>query len=46
MIVLGSGAIARADGAAILRLAAKIASDTGMIGPGGAPRRKGRLERF
>jgi NADH-quinone oxidoreductase subunit G len=35
MIVLGSGAIARAVGAAILRLAAKIASDTGMIGPAG-----------
>ena len=33
MIVLGSGAITRKDGAAILKLAAKIAADTGMIGP-------------
>src|SRR5580693_2170935 len=37
MIVLGSGALTRADGAAILKLAAKIASDTGMIGPAGTP---------
>jgi NADH-quinone oxidoreductase subunit G len=35
MIVVGSSAIARADGAAVLRLAAKIAADTGMIGPAG-----------
>jgi NADH-quinone oxidoreductase subunit G len=35
MIVLGSGAITRKDGAAVLRLAAKIAADTGMIGPAG-----------
>ena len=35
MIVLGSGALTRADGAAILKLAAKIAGDTGMIGPAG-----------
>jgi len=35
MIVLGSGVLARKDGAAILKLAAKIASDTGMIGPAG-----------
>jgi NADH-quinone oxidoreductase subunit G len=35
MIVLGSDAVARADGAALLKLAAKIASDTGMIGPAG-----------
>jgi NADH-quinone oxidoreductase subunit G len=35
MIVLGSAAIARKDGAAILKLAAKIAGDTGMIGPAG-----------
>jgi NADH-quinone oxidoreductase subunit G len=35
MIVLGSGAINRADGAAILALAARIAGDTGMIGPAG-----------
>jgi NADH-quinone oxidoreductase subunit G len=37
MIVLGSGALTRGDGAAILRLAAKIAGDTGMIGPAGTP---------
>ncbi|MBW8709148.1 MAG: molybdopterin-dependent oxidoreductase, partial [Alphaproteobacteria bacterium] len=35
MIVLGSGALTRKDGAAILKLAARIASDTGMIGPAG-----------
>jgi NADH-quinone oxidoreductase subunit G len=35
MIVLGAGALTRKDGAAVLKLAAKIASDTGMIGPGG-----------
>jgi NADH-quinone oxidoreductase subunit G len=35
MIVLGSGALTRKDGAAILKLAAKIAGDTGMIGPAG-----------
>jgi NADH-quinone oxidoreductase subunit G len=35
MIVLGSGALTRKDGAALLRLAAKIAADTGMIGPAG-----------
>ncbi len=35
MIILGSGAIARPDGAAVLALAARIASDTGMIGPSG-----------
>src|SRR5471032_402303 len=37
MIVLGSGALTRKDGAAILQLAAKIAGDTGMIGPAGTP---------
>ena len=36
MLILGSGAVARADGAAMLKLAAKIASDTGMIGPAGS----------
>ncbi len=36
MIVLGSGALTRKDGAAILKLAAKIAADTGMIGPSGS----------
>ncbi len=36
MIILGSGAITRADGAAVLALAAKIARDTGMIGPAGS----------
>jgi NADH-quinone oxidoreductase subunit G len=35
MIVLGAGAATRKDGAAVLKLAAKIASDTGMIGPAG-----------
>ncbi|HEV7959685.1 MAG TPA: NADH-quinone oxidoreductase subunit NuoG [Rhizomicrobium sp.] len=37
MIILGAGALNRADGAAVLRLAARIASDTGMIGPAGSP---------
>jgi NADH-quinone oxidoreductase subunit G len=35
MVIVGAGAVARADGAAILKLAAKIALDTGMIGPAG-----------
>jgi len=35
MIILGTGAITRSDGAAVLALAAKIARDTGMIGPAG-----------
>jgi NADH-quinone oxidoreductase subunit G len=35
MIILGSGAITRNDGAAVMALAAKIARDTGMIGPAG-----------
>ena len=35
MIILGQGAITRADGTAILALAARIAGDTGMIGPAG-----------
>ncbi|HWY14936.1 MAG TPA: NADH-quinone oxidoreductase subunit NuoG [Rhizomicrobium sp.] len=33
MLILGPGALAREDGAAILRLAAQIAGETGMIGP-------------
>jgi NADH-quinone oxidoreductase subunit G len=37
MLILGQGALARADGAAILALATQIASATGMIGPEGAP---------
>jgi len=37
MIILGTGALNRADGAAVLRLAARIAGDTGMIGPAGSP---------
>jgi NADH-quinone oxidoreductase subunit G len=37
MLILGMGALARADGAAILNLAVHIASATGMIGPAGAP---------
>ena len=36
MIILGSGAITRADGAAVMALAAKIARDSGMIGPAGS----------
>jgi NADH-quinone oxidoreductase subunit G len=36
MLILGPAAVARADGAAILRMAARIASDTGMIGPAGS----------
>jgi len=37
MLILGASAVARADGAAILKAAAKIAADTGMIGPAGKP---------
>ena len=37
MIIVGASAVARADGAAVLKLAAKIAADTGMIGPAGGP---------
>jgi NADH-quinone oxidoreductase subunit G len=36
MLILGAGAVARPDGAAILNLATRIASSTGMIGPAGA----------
>ena len=36
MIILGSGLLTRADGAAALSLAARIAGDTGMIGPAGS----------
>jgi len=36
MLVIGPAALARPDGAAILKLAAKIAADTGMIGPAAA----------
>jgi NADH-quinone oxidoreductase subunit G len=36
MIVVGAAALARHDGAAVLRLAARIAADTGMIGPAGS----------
>jgi NADH-quinone oxidoreductase subunit G len=35
MIVLGASTVARRDGAAILKLAARIAAETGMIGPAG-----------
>ncbi|MBL6852861.1 MAG: NADH-quinone oxidoreductase subunit G [Alphaproteobacteria bacterium] len=35
MVIVGADAVARKDGATILRLAAKIAADTGMIGPAG-----------
>jgi NADH-quinone oxidoreductase subunit G len=37
MIIIGASTMARADGAAILNIAAKIASDTGAIGPAGTP---------
>jgi len=37
MLILGQGALARPDGAAILHLAARVASETGMIGPAGKP---------
>jgi len=37
MIILGAGAVARKDGAAVLKLAARIASESGMIGPAGGP---------
>jgi NADH-quinone oxidoreductase subunit G len=37
MLIVGQGALARKDGAAILKLAVKIASATGMIGPQGSP---------
>jgi NADH-quinone oxidoreductase subunit G len=36
MIILGQGALTREDGAAVLALAARIAGDTGMIGPAGS----------
>ena len=36
-IIVGATAVARKDGGAILKLAAKIAADTGMIGPAGGP---------
>jgi len=36
MVIAGPGAFARADGAAILKLAARIAGETGMIGPAGS----------
>jgi NADH-quinone oxidoreductase subunit G len=37
MLIVGPGALARPDGAALLKLAAKIAGATGMIGPAGKP---------
>jgi NADH-quinone oxidoreductase subunit G len=36
MLIVGPGAMARHDGAAILKRAASIASETGMIGPAGS----------
>ncbi len=36
MIIVGTGALSRPDGAAILKRAAKIAADSGMIGPAGS----------
>jgi NADH-quinone oxidoreductase subunit G len=41
LIILGASAVARNDGAAVVRRAAKIAGDTGMIGPAGGPREGG-----
>jgi NADH-quinone oxidoreductase subunit G len=37
MLILGQGALARADGAAIQNLAQRIAGSSGMIGPAGTP---------
>jgi NADH-quinone oxidoreductase subunit G len=37
MIILGNGALARKDGAQVLYRAAKIASETGVVGPAGSP---------
>jgi NADH-quinone oxidoreductase subunit G len=37
MLILGPGALVRADGAAILELAARLAGETGMIGPAAKP---------
>jgi NADH-quinone oxidoreductase subunit G len=37
MVIVGAGALTRPDAAAILNRAARIASDTGMIGPAGTP---------
>jgi len=37
MLILGMGALARPDGAAILKRAVTIARETGMIGPAGTP---------
>ncbi len=37
MIIVGPGALARDDGAAVLKLAAQIAMDVGAIGPAGTP---------
>jgi NADH-quinone oxidoreductase subunit G len=41
MLIVGQGALARPDGAAILALVAQIASRTGMIGPAGRPEEGG-----
>ena len=41
MLILGPGALARKDGAAVMKMAAKIALDTGMIGPAGTPQEGG-----
>jgi NADH-quinone oxidoreductase subunit G len=37
MLILGAGALARPDGAAVQHLAQRIAASTGMIGPAGTP---------
>jgi NADH-quinone oxidoreductase subunit G len=41
MLILGMGALARRDGAAILHRAVRIALETGMIGPAGTPAQGG-----
>ncbi len=41
MLIVGQGALARTDGAAILKLATTIASASGMIGPAGTPEEGG-----
>ncbi|MDE2266058.1 MAG: NADH-quinone oxidoreductase subunit G [Alphaproteobacteria bacterium] len=37
MLIIGNAALTRADGAALYKLAARIAAETGMIGPAGTP---------
>ncbi|MDE2184758.1 MAG: NADH-quinone oxidoreductase subunit G [Alphaproteobacteria bacterium] len=37
MMIVGMGALTRVDGGAVLKRAARIATETGMIGPAGSP---------